>query len=338
MSICEGIGKLFVTLDPHKSLINSDTLELMNKRYSLAFVLPWLLMLLSGCNNDVFLDEPQMPDDLSATIEGDGGETVFTIPTNGLEHISFDLLSESKKYCTYFNHSGSIIDSNSPASEVAKIVYETDFSKREIIHNGTQLIVRSICSTSDYDLKVGIRLDYSYTVKIIHVNILPGRPLVLENVEYNQNPLLTESTLVKTHTIQINNQSESEKDWEDYPYINALGEILVEPDRYSSWLNYDYLPIEVPVYDDGKWTWQIKDQLKANVKYTYRRPDYMHKVTMTIPAKTVVRIYTYVTYVQAKASGVLTYLNEILNRRIIVNFNITSIYPVSYDIRIEEVH
>lgn len=310
----------------------------MKRIYGLSLVGLWLMLVLAGCNNDVFLDEPLMPDDLSATIEGDGGEAVFTIPTQGLERISFDLIGESNKYCTYFNHSGSIIDANSPASEVAKIVYENDFSKRELIHNGTQLTIRSICSTVDYEWKTGIRLDYSFTVKTIDVNILPGRPLILENVEYNDNPLLTESTLVKTNSIQINNQSESDKEWVEYPYINAMGEIHVIPDYRSSWLYNDPLPIDVPFYENGNWLWGKKDGLKADVKYTYRRPDFMHKVILQIPAKSVVKIFTDVTYVQAKASGTLTYLNEILSRRIVVNFNVTSIYPVSYDIRIEEVH
>lgn len=295
------------------------------------------LITLSGCNNDIFLDEPLMPDDLSATIEGDGGEASFTIPTKGLEHISFDLIGDVNRYCTYFNHSGSIIDSNSPAHEIAKIVYETDFSKREIIHNGSKLIIRSICYTSDYESKVGIRLDYSFAVKVIDINILPGQPLVMENVAYHGDPVLIESTLVKTSAIQINNQSESDKVWEDFPYINAFGEILVEADRNSRWLSYELLPIEVPVYENGKWTWQIKDNLKADIKYTYRRSDYMHKVELIIPAKTVVRVFSDVRYVQAKASGTITFLNKILNRRIMADFNVSSIYPVNYEIRLEEV-
>ena len=309
----------------------------MKIKYRLSFVALWLMIALTACNNDVFLDEPLMPDDMEATIEGDGGEATFTIPTKGLERISFDLIGESNKYCTYFNHSGSIIDANSPASEVAKIVYENDFSKREIIHNGTQLTVRSICSTSDHEWKTGIRLDYSFTVKTIDVNILPGRPLVLENVEYNQEPLLTESSLVKTWSIQIDNQSSTFKTWDVYPYINNPGEILVEPDRYSTWLYNDPVPFDVPVYVDGQWVWKKVDDLKIDVKYTYRRPDYMFKEIRDIPAKTVMRIYCDVKYVQAKASGTLTYLNEIIGRRITANFKVTSIYPVSYEIREEVV-
>lgn len=298
----------------------------------------WLMVALAGCNNDVFLEEPLMPDDQSATIEGDGGEAVFSIPTKGLERISFDLIGESNKYCTYYDHSGNIIDAKSPASEVAKIVYETNFNKMEIIHNGTQLIIRSICNTSDYAWNTGIRLDYSFAVKTIGVNILPGRPLVLQNVEYHGDPVLTESTLVKTSTVQINNQSESDKEWEDYPYINAMAEIIAVPDRYSTWLYADVLPIEVPVYENGQWVWEKKEGLKADIRYTYRRPDYMHKVMIEVPAKTVVRIYSDVTYVQAKAACSITYLNEILDRQIVANFNVTSLYPVSYDIRIEKVH
>ena len=61
-------------------------------------VLLCLLLLTTGCNNDIFVDEPPLgEEEIGATIDGDGGETSFKIPFKGLEHISIDVMSEAER-------------------------------------------------------------------------------------------------------------------------------------------------------------------------------------------------------------------------------------------------
>lgn len=116
-------------------------------KFFLHIVIAVAAMALSGCNNDIFFDEPDIPESQSAMIEGDGGEVSFNIPRKGLEHFGFSLMSSNEKYCTCYNSAGEVVDSDSPASKISRIVYETDFTKIELLRDGSKLTVRSICQT-----------------------------------------------------------------------------------------------------------------------------------------------------------------------------------------------
>lgn len=143
-----------------------------------------LALVLAGCNSDVFLEEADIPESQSVTIDGDGGEATFTIPLKGLVYFGPDLMSSSVHYCTYYNAAGEQIESNAPASEVARIVYETDFMKYELLRDGSRLTIRSVCRTRQYDDNLSVRLEYTYGVRFIGVTILPGKPLKLLEVAY----------------------------------------------------------------------------------------------------------------------------------------------------------
>lgn len=123
----------------------------MMKKLVSTLIVVCMLWGMSGCNSDIFLDEPDIPDGTSVTIEGDGGEAEYAVPTRGLKHISLDVFSESEKYCTYRNTSGEVIDRKSPAAQVGSIVFENDFTKLEILKSGGHLTVRSVCQTSQYE-------------------------------------------------------------------------------------------------------------------------------------------------------------------------------------------
>ena len=154
----------------------------MIKQHLAAVVAACIIFLSSGCNNDVFLDEPDIPEITEATIEGDGGEADFVIPTNGLEHISLDVFSDNLQFCTYYNTAGDISDSKIAASELGRIVYESFFHKLEIIKNGKKLTIRSICETAQSNDNWTLRLEYTYGVRFIEFTVLPGRPLTLSGI------------------------------------------------------------------------------------------------------------------------------------------------------------
>lgn len=234
------------------------------------FALP-VLLLVAGCNDDVFLDESYMPDNVvKYTIEGDGGETTFTIPTKGLERVSLDVFSESERNCTYYNAAGDIVDRYSPASEVSRIVFETIFTRFELHRQGKTLTVKN---------------------------------------QYN--------------SLEVR------------PYLDETYSILVEPEDKNSWVIGKRLNMEVPVYEDG--SWQMKEtSLIPGFSSTYSKKEYLMKVDVDVPAYSNVNIFTDIIYGQAKSSGYMTFLNEVLNRKLTVNFTVTSLYPTAYEIRTED--
>ncbi|MDO5524725.1 MAG: hypothetical protein Q4F85_01390 [Prevotella sp.] len=299
------------------------------------FALP-VLLLVAGCNDDVFLDESYMPDNVvKYTIEGDGGETTFTIPTKGLERVSLDVFSESERNCTYYNAAGDIVDRYSPASEVSRIVFETIFTRFELHRQGKTLTVKNQYNSFDYGSWT-IRLEYSYGVRFIYVTVLPGKPMRLLEVVYHPDGMkIDDRAKVKTKRFGFNNASPLPQILEVRPYLDETYSILVEPEDKNSWVIGKRLNMEVPVYEDG--SWQMKEtSLIPGFSSTYSKKEYLMKVDVDVPAYSNVNIFTDIIYGQAKSSGYMTFLNEVLNRKLTVNFTVTSLYPTAYEIRTED--
>ena len=300
-------------------------------------VLLCLLLLTTGCNNDIFVDEPPLgEDEIGATIDGDGGETSFKIPFKGLEHISIDVMSEAERYCTYYNAAGEVVDRKSPASMVSRIVFESDFTKFEIEKDGKTLRIVSVCSTSEYESTWTIRLEYSYGVRFIYIKTLPGKPLKLMDITYPEPLKINDKEKVVTTRETFTNNGPLPQTIEVRPYLNELATIIVDPDRSGFWISAQKWTMPVPVYVNDKWSIIDKPEIMPGVRYYYERPDRFIKIPIDIPAYSKVTIITDVTYTQATGSGCMAFLNEILDRRFDVNFNVTSLYPYKHEIRIED--
>lgn len=211
----------------------------------------FLAAALFGCNRDIFLDEPDWEDFKDITIDGDGGEATLHIPTKDLKYFGFDLMSESKQYCTYYNAQGDIIDPNSPVSDIARIVFETRFSKLELRKEGSRLTIRSICSTSQDDSHWIIRLEYTYGVRSIDFKVLPGRPLRLVEVVYDE-MVIDDRAKVSSLREGFTNNGPLPQTLTIRPYLNELASILVEPVAWSSWLNAERFDMPVPMYVNGE--------------------------------------------------------------------------------------
>ena len=309
----------------------------MNRTRILNYVVLMLVTLLvSACNNDIFIDGPMLDEDLHASVEGDGGTAVFNIPLKGLEYIGLDLTSEGEKFCTYYNDRGEPIDGNSHESEVARtVVFDNDLCRFEIIRKGSELTFRSHASPL-YSSTWTIRLEYDYAVRFITVEVLQGRPLQLVDVAYLSDLQIDDSASVKTDRFGFTNGSSLTQIYEVRPYLNQLSFINVEPDRHNYWLSGLAVAMPVPVYVDGRWQFVEKTDIVAGYEYRYQPQGYLTKVDVEIPANSKVSILTDVTYAKAEASGTMTFLNVALDRRLMAYFTVTSIFPTGYEIRVED--
>lgn len=307
--------------------------------YKILFLplLSCLLLFTVGCNSDIFIDEPPLGEEvLTGTVEGDGGEVSFKIPFKGLERISIDLMSESERYCTYYTAAGEVIDRKSPASEVNRIVFENDFTKFEIEKEGKMVLVRSVCSTSEYESSWTIRLEYSYGVRFIDIKVLPGKPLKMLEVTYPEPLKIEERARVVTNRLVVANNGPLPQSIEVRPYLNELASILVEPERAGLWVEGEKRTIAVPMFENGSWEIKEKSGIRPGTRYTYEGPDRFSKISVDIPAESKVTVITDVVYTQATGRGYMVFYNEVLDRRIVVNFSVTSLYPYKHEIRIED--
>ena len=307
---------------------------MIKNKFSIIFYLSVLMVLATGCNSDIFLDEPDLSDEVSVTIDGDGGEASFKIPVKGLEHISFDLFSESLKYCTVYNHNGEVIPSESPASMVNKIVFDNDRTRVELIKNGGMLTFISISKTFQSNDLWTIRLEYDYGVRFINIKILGGKPLKLIDVTYDELKI-DNRAFVKSNREGFTNKGPLPQNVEIRPYLNELPYILVEPEYSSSWVKWEKLNMPVPVFENGEWELKKMPEITLGSKNYFKGPDRMAKFEIEIPANSHASIFTDVVYSKAEANGVMTFYNETLDRELRVFINATAYYPINHEINVE---
>lgn len=302
--------------------------------YKTLFLIIGLAVFMTACSNDVFIDGLDMPDEQTATVEGDGGHASFAVDVRGLDRISVDLLSEQQRNITYYNYSGEIIPRNSPASDVGKIVFDNSRIEFIITKEGNRLYFESVTNTIG-DASWTIRLDYNYTVKFIEVDVLAGKPMELLSVDYTTEVEIKERAETKTFKSVFSNNGESVYPIELRPYLNAQASILVEPDYAQTWVNGEEYTISVPVYTDGEWQMQPR-QMSPGISYKYYRPDMMDvALTYDVAPYASVSVVTDVTYAGATGRGTMRFVNPVTDRRIDVDFKCTSLYPVSYEIHLE---
>ena len=92
--------------------------------------------------------------------------------------------------------------------------------------------------------------------------------------------------------------------------------------------------MKVPAYENGEWV-ATEKTIRPGQTYRTYRPDQMMKIEIDIPAYFDGTIITDVTYSRAEITGTMLFTNEILDRQRSVKFIATSLYPVSYELRIQ---
>lgn len=295
-----------------------------------------LTVTLTGCNSDIFIEDTGFDNngELTATIDGDGGSAVFTIPVKGLVSISFDLTSSAAKYCIYYNVNRDRVQPGIPASELGMIVFDNDYFGYSLTKNGDRLTVESQASPF-FGNKIVIRLEYDYAIRFITVNVKEGRPIEFLGATYNSELNVTDNAKVITRSTTFHNNSSLQQTLDIYPYLQEQASILIDNLPYESWVKSERLTMLVPVMEDGKWTLRDKEGIMPGTAYKYMRPDYDMTEIIDIPPYTSVKILTEITYSMATAPCTLIFCNQALEREIEFDCTVTSYYPVSYKTRIE---
>lgn len=302
--------------------------------YKTLFLIIGLVVFMTACSNDVFVDELDMPDEQTATVEGDGGHASFAVDMRGLDRISVDLYSDQQRNITYYNYSGEIIPRNSPASEVAKMVYDNSRVEFIITKEGDRLNFESVTNTVG-TIRRTIRLDYNYTVRLIEVEVLAGKPMQLLSIDYTDGIKYDDRAETWTRKQTFTNNGHVAQQLKVMPYLGEQASILVEADYSQTWVNGEEFTIPVPVYTGGEWQMQPR-QMSPGISYKYYRPDMMDvAVTYDVAPYASVRVVTDVTYAGATGRGTMRFVNPVTDRRIDVDFKCTSLYPVSYEIHLE---
>lgn len=310
----------------------------MNKLFS-CFALAVCVMLTSGilisCNGDIFVEDVGWNDSESqeAVIDGDGGRVSFKIPTKNLLRVSIDLYGGKDPY-KYYDKEGNEISGDCKASELAKIVGDFTLAYYEVLLDGDELTVYSLERCSDGYTNLSVRLEYTYSVRFIHVSILKGQPLQYVETVYDGDMKVDDNADKSVKKATFTNDGPIDQTLEIMPFLGSYKTLWIGD--VESWAHY--LPVTMPVlyYDGSEWTFKKSDvRLENSEKWS--PGNYLTKVNVTVPANSKSEIATTLFYTQAEVGGKIVFRKPVTGKELTTPFVMKSLYPYKFDIEINEI-
>jgi len=306
------------------------------KRHALLCGLVFVVgLFFAACNDDVFVDDYVPADSLEATIDGDGGEATIEIPMKKLERISVDRYDGMKQFKCY-DRDGEEIPADSPASAIAKIVFESIWLNYEICVDGDALRIKSIENCSGSNFLEYIRLEYAYATRFIKVNIKAGKEMCLKNCRYDGGIDIVENAGTRSERESFSNAGHIEQSFDVYPMVQAQSYAYGMITTEDKWVKSFTLRMPVLQYRDGWVLETCKEEISAGEKYRMTIPNLLDKVTVPAPPNTKVVVTAEVTLTTARAGGVMTFRAPVSGKEYDVPFKCEAIFPKGYDLKIED--
>lgn len=298
---------------------------------SLAFIL-----LLTGCNDDIFVEENVGADEINTTVDGDGGSATFDISTKHLLNISIDYYG-SESPDKYYDVNGKEVGPDCSASDLGSIVYESVLLHYELVKDGSHLKFISYECAFPNDTHVTLRLEYSYTVRFIHITIKRGKPMEYVSATYDGDINVNDPAFTLVEKQNFHNDGPIAQTVEVWPMLQAqsyaYGEITVEEGWAAG------IKIEMPVlqYSDGDWKMISKSDISPRSKYYLNIPNLLDRTNVTVDAGANVSIRSVVTVSEATATGVMRLRMPVSGREYSTRFQCTARFPKSYEVIVDEI-
>lgn len=283
----------------------------------------------TSCNDDVFLDGHEMPDETNITLDGDGGEAEIGIQTKGLEWIGIDHYSDDLGF-KFYNREGEQVKEECPATELALIHYENRWKMYDMTIDNGRIVFHNIENSFGSTLSVTVRLRYDYTVKFINIELLPGQESEVVNITYDPEIVTTTVPYKSYRTYRTYNESPSAQYMEIDPYAGAQSRGIVEPSEY--WARIKNIKLTLPTNVDGTWRLGNEMEVTPNVTFIYTPKNLNAKEKVEIPPKSTTYIRTAVTMSRAKSRGTIEYVNPVSGRTFSTQFTCEVAEPTGYEI------
>lgn len=289
-----------------------------------------LIILFPACNNEIFLDDNQLPDISEVNIEGDSGSWSTPISRQGLSrvYINFDYLD--KKYVEYRNTDYKEADENCPASELLDITYRTPLREYGISLHGDMLYFSS-CYNASSALTVTLHLEYVYgDEKRIDFNISKGKPLKFVMQDYGNDMKIKEYMSNQTYSTVFSNHLSESYPLDIYPYyMNNCFEEVTTDEEWANGLSFD---IDIPVCIKGHWLGLSQKNLTIGDRIDFCSPDSISEsFTVDVPTLKFAKVRYKYLYSEATMESVLIFDNTVDDSRVKLPITCKAVYPIDYD-------
>lgn len=286
-------------------------------------------IVLQACNNDIFIDKEETPENINVTVDGDYGEVSVPIRTKNLVCMAFDGL-ETSPNLSYYDAVGREISKDSPFSEIAKIIYTSYWLNFEIKVGKDSITVNTFGNSSGHQWDIVIRLEYSYTSSFIHVLIEEGKEPEIVDVTYDED-IYSAGNRYITRTLNYINKTE------------ALSTIIVGErqlsyivDPESDWAEYRKVNIRLPEYSESGWHYGKAYDVKLSITGYIMLDNPPECLPVDVPPNTSLKITNIVTYEEAVATGVIIFRNPVTKQEYPCGYKVRVSMPVENNVSIDE--
>lgn len=284
----------------------------------------------TGCNSDIFVPDTR-PSEPEISLPGDGGEASVRFHPAGLRRIRLE--NELGECGDCFNAEGELVASDTP-SEVAMIVYRTDWQQLCVDVDGNVLTFRSVENSSEaYTL--WLRLEYESTIDIVTVNVEPGAPFELVEAVYETQVRVDDKFRKSSTILSVNNDGDSPLSVTVRPYQSVMGEAVVKPrDLWAIGLE-----VNMPMLTRYGDRWRIGEERPVRLGEVMRyEPQYLDRdcsVTVEVPPGRF-KVITTVMWSSATAGCILDFVNPVTGYKFFTLAECQFLEPISYEVKLAE--
>lgn len=298
----------------------------------------WILILsamsLAGCNDDIFIDRVDLPEMTEVKLLPEGDDHTMIIPVKGLRSWGIEN-AEPSEYMTYYGPGG-VVGPDSPASELTSIWFEDFHSAFGVSINGNYLYFNNLYNCTGKDENITVFLRYEDGTRFVNFYIPAGEKLKVDWVSYFGNGFdVTPDVETSVNTVTYaNNSSETVRVYV-MPYKSTPAKAFLSADE--PWVKDIEVEMSLPVLFDDSWGLHSDGFiLNCDTPYEYKSINSDMRVPRDIPAETEVKVVKSVSYSKVLCRGEMYIRNPYTDDVFVSAFTLTTLYPVSYEIKIEK--
>ncbi|MDE6340980.1 MAG: hypothetical protein K2K93_01555 [Muribaculaceae bacterium] len=293
-----------------------------------------IVLLVSACNDSIFVDDTDLPDDTHVLLEGDGGEWSAAYSRHGLKRILFDYSYGYDEYLTYYDVNENPVEADIDPSQLKSIVYENPLRHYSIVFDGDMIYITSHYNASFAD-SFDLRLVYdSGTTKSINVQVEQGAQVERGFWQPSGDLKINENIEHETHRSSLTNNSSLVQKLEIMPYLDARCSDVANPaGQWALGLN---LTMPMLSYHNDEWVWILYDDIRLGHKRIFVSSwSADDKIVVEVPPhKKAIVTYT-LNYSLATEAGKVQFHFPNDDRYYEEEVTWISIYATGYDYKVE---
>lgn len=294
-----------------------------------------IALIVSSCNDDIFIDERTLPDSLEISIEGDGGYWSTYIPRDGLINISmYNPYRDTDGYLTYQDVKGNSVAPDCPVSDLGAIIFESPAQHYVISFYGRKLDIKSYYNSYPSDMIVLV-LEYDYGMtNEVRISFTEGKPLYFL-CRYEGEMTIENNVEEIAHRTSFENNSSLTQKFVVYPFINCNCSYEVMPDE--NWaIKYQIDEMPVPAYSGKRWELMAHYGISLGDRSAFSPSGYIYEnITVDVPPYTKASVNYNLYYSRASQKGLFIIKNVVADREFEMGFNSTATYATRYDFTVD---